>query len=502
MSEEYRTTEEQCETEGIQLNELVRVRREKLEALTAEGKDPFAEVKYPVNTSSKAIIEGFEQMDGTVVCLAGRIMSKRDMGKASFCDIVDRYGKIQLYVKRDNVGDESYAAFKKLDIGDIIGVDGKVFRTHKGEISVAVASYRLLTKALLPLPEKFHGLRDTDLRYRQRYVDLIVNPDVKDVFIKRSAIIREIRNFMDERGYIEVETPVLQTVAGGAAARPFLTHHNTLDLDMHLRISLELYLKRLIVGGFEKVYEIGRVFRNEGISVRHNPEFTLLELYEAYTDVNGMMEIAEGLFREVARRVLGTARICCAGHDIDLEAPFARLTMTEAVRRYAGVDFDEILTDESAKSLARRHGIDTEPRHKRGDILSFFFERYCEDKLIQPTFILEYPVEISPLAKRAPGRPGMTERFELFVLGREHANAFSELNDPIDQRERFMEQMRLKAQGDEEANEVDEDFLTALEYGMPPTGGMGIGVDRLIMLLTDSASIRDVLLFPTMKPLG
>jgi len=502
MSEQNGTPELNEGLEKRQLSELVRVRRQKLAALTASGKDPFAEVKYPVNASSKAIIEGFEQMDGAEVSLAGRIMSKRDMGKASFCDIVDRYGKIQLYVKRDNVGQEAYADFKKLDIGDIVGVNGKVFRTHKGEISVAVDSYTLLAKALLPLPEKFHGLRDTDLRYRQRYVDLIVNPDVKDVFIKRSAIIREMRRFLDERGFIEVETPVLQTVAGGAAARPFITHHNTLDLDMYLRISLELYLKRLIVGGFEKVYEIGRVFRNEGISVRHNPEFTLLELYEAYTDLSGMMELTESLIREVALRVLGTLRISCGGHDIDLEAPFARLTMTEAVRRYSGVDFDGVASDDEARALARRHGVAVESRHKRGDILSLFFEHYCEDKLIQPTFILEYPVEISPLAKRMPQKPGMTERFELFVLGREHANAFSELNDPLDQRERFIEQMRLKAQGDEQANEIDEDFLTALEYGMPPTGGLGIGVDRLVMLLTDSASIRDVLLFPTMKPLG
>lgn len=501
MAEDYNLQNHDGDDKAVQQNDLIRIRREKLDHLISEGNNPFIEVKYPVDSSSKKIIDNFEQMEDSVVYIAGRIMSKRDMGKASFCDIADRYGKIQLYVKRDNLGEDSYSAFKKLDIGDIIGVGGKVFRTHKGEISVAINTYTLLSKALLPMPEKFHGLRDTDLRYRQRYIDLIVNPDVKDVFIKRSMIIREIRNFLDENGYIEVETPVLQTVAGGAAARPFITHHNTLDLDMNLRISLELYLKRLIIGGFEKVYEIGRVFRNEGMSVRHNPEFTMLELYEAYTDVTGMMELTETLIREVAKRVLKTTHITCGEIDIDLSAPFTRLTMTEAVRRYAKVDFDEIKTDNAAKDIAAEHGIAVEQRHKRGDVLNLFFERYCEDKLTSPTFILEYPVEISPLAKRSKNRPGMTERFELFILGCEYANAFSELNDPIDQRERFMEQMKLKAAGDEEANEIDEDFLTAMEYGMPPAGGLGIGVDRLVMLLTQSASIRDVLLFPTMKPL-
>ncbi|MFA9381372.1 MAG: lysine--tRNA ligase, partial [Acetanaerobacterium sp.] len=408
--------------------------------------------------------------------------------------------KIQVYVKINDIGEDNYADFKKWDIGDIVGVTGLVFCTRRGEISVHAHSITLLSKSLLPLPEKWHGLKDTDLRYRQRYVDLIVNPEVKDAFVKRSLIIKEIRAFLDTLGYLEVETPVLHAIAGGATARPFTTHHNALNIDLYMRIALELHLKRLIVGGFDKVYEIGRVFRNEGLSVRHNPEFTLLELYEAYTDYNGMMNITENLIRAVAEKVLGTTQIVYNDVEIDLGKPFERLTMAEAVKKYASVDFYEISTTEEAKALADKHHITYEKRHQKGDILNLFFERYCEEHLIQPTFITEHPVEISPLAKRKPSDPDYTERFELFVVGREHANAFSELNDPIDQRERFERQAQLKSQGDDEANDVDEDFLTALEYGMPPTGGLGIGIDRLVMLLTNSASIRDVLLFPTMRP--
>ena len=421
------------------------------------------------------------------------------MGKANFIDLVDESGKMQIYIKSDDIGADAFAEYRKWDIGDIVGVKGFVFRTRRGEISIHTKEITLLSKSLLPLPEKWHGLKDQDLRYRQRYVDLIVNPEVRDTFVKRSRIIAEIRNYLNERGFLEVETPILHNMAGGANARPFITHHNTLGIDLYLRIALELHLKRLIVGGFERVYELGRVFRNEGMDTRHNPEFTLLELYQAYTDYNGIMELTEDLIRTVARRVLGTETVTYGGVEIDLSKPFTRLSMVDAVKQYAGVDFGKIQSDDEAKALAKAHHIAYEERHKRGDILNLFFEQYCEDKLIQPTFITNHPVEISPLAKKMPENPAYTERFELFVIGREHANAFSELNDPIDQRARFEAQAALKACGDEEANDVDEDFLTALEYGMPPTGGLGIGIDRLVMLLTGEPSIRDVLLFPTMK---
>jgi lysyl-tRNA synthetase class 2 len=423
------------------------------------------------------------------------------MGKASFCNIRDLKGDIQIYVRRDEIGEEEYTEFKKYDIGDIIGVEGEVFKTHSGEISIKAKSIVLLSKSLQVLPEKYHGLRDTDTRYRQRYVDLIVNPEVRDTFIKRSLIIREIRNYLDNKGFIEVETPVLVPNAGGAAARPFTTHHNALDQDLYLRISLELYLKRLIVGGLERVYEIGRVFRNEGLSVKHNPEFTLLELYQAYTDYYGMMDLVEDLFRTVANKVVGTSVVTYEGEEIDLSKPFERLTMIDAIKKYANIDFNEIKDEASAKALAKEHNIEFEKRHKRGDIINLFFEEYVEKHLVQPTFIMDHPVEISPLASRKPDNPDYTERFELFITRREFANAFSELNDPIDQRVRFEAQEALRAAGDEEANETDEDFITALEYGMPPTGGIGIGIDRFVMLLTDSSAIRDVLLFPTLKSL-
>ncbi len=496
MSEKEIREEESTED----LSEILQIRRDKLTALQEEGKNPFLITKCEKDISSAEILSRFEELENKTVTIAGRIMSWRDMGKASFIDIRDREGRMQVYLKIDDLGEETYNDFKKWDIGDLASVTGFVFRTRRGEISVHAQKMELLSKSLLPLPEKWHGLKDTETRYRQRYLDLIVNPDVKTTFINRSKILMEIRNYLDGKGYIEVETPVLQTVAGGAAARPFNTHHNALDFDMHLRISLELYLKRLIVGGFEKVYEIGRVFRNEGISIRHNPEFTLLELYEAYTDYEGIMDLTEDLIRTVATKVLGRLCIPYGDIEIDLSRPFERLTMMDAVKQYAGIDFTQITTLEEAKALAKEHHLEVLPRHKKGDILNLLFEKYCEDKLIQPTFITDHPVEISPLAKRKPTDPDYTERFELFILGREHANAFSELNDPIDQRGRFEEQMKLKSMGDEEANEVDEDFLTALEYGMPPTGGLGIGIDRLVMLLTDSASIRDVLLFPTLKP--
>ncbi len=483
------------------LNEILRLRREKLFEMQKNGKNPFEIMKYDVTHHSGDIINNYEELEGKTVSVAGRLMSKRVMGKASFCHIQDIQGNIQAYVARDCIGEESYACFKKLDIGDIVGVKGEVFKTKTGEVSIHASEVLLLSKSLQVLPEKFHGLKDTDMRYRQRYVDLIVNQEVKETFIKRSKIISEIRRYLDNMGFIEVETPVLVPNAGGAAARPFDTHYNALDEDVHLRISLELYLKRLIVGGLERVYEIGRVFRNEGLSVRHNPEFTLLELYQAYTDYHGMMDLCENLFRDVALKVLGTTKITYEGVEMDLSKPFERLTMVDAVRKYAGVDFSEIKTEEEAKKLADQYHIEYEDRHKKGDILNLFFEKFVEEKLDQPTFIMDHPVEISPLAKRKPNDPDYTERFELFITKREMANAFSELNDPIDQRARFEAQEELKRQGDEEANTIDEDFLNALEHGMPPTGGIGIGIDRLVMLLTGAAAIRDVLLFPTMKPL-
>ncbi len=492
--------EERIQTEQ-DINELLKVKRTKLAELQENGKDPFQIMKYQVTNHSSDIIQDFESFEGKCVSIAGRIMSKRIMGKASFCNIRDLGGDIQTYVKRDEIGEEPYAEFKKYDIGDIVGVEGEVFKTHTGEVSVKATKIVLLTKSLQILPEKFHGLKDTDTRYRQRYVDLIVNPEVRDTFVKRSKIIREIRNYLDNKDFMEVETPVLVPNAGGAAAKPFNTHHNALDQDIHLRISLELYLKRLIVGGLERVYEIGRVFRNEGLSVRHNPEFTLLELYQAYTDYYGMMDLVEDLFRTVAQKVLGTTTITYDGVEIDLAKPFDRLTMVEAIKKYANIDFTQIPDEAAAKALAKEHHIEFEERHKRGDIINLFFEEFVEENLVQPTFIMDHPVEISPLASRKPSDPDYTERFELFITRREMANAFSELNDPLDQRGRFEAQEALRAAGDEEANQLDEDFLTALEYGMPPTGGIGIGIDRLVMLLTDSAAIRDVLLFPTMKSL-
>lgn len=489
------------ELTAVQLSEQEGFRRDKLAALQAEGKDPFQIVKYDVTHHSSDIINGFDELEGKEVSVAGRLMNKRVMGKASFINIQDREGRLQGYISKNDVGDESYLAFKKFDIGDIIGVKGVVFRTQKGEISVRASEIVLLSKSLKVLPEKFHGLNDQELRYRQRYLDLIMNPEVKDTFIKRSAILREIRNYLDAQGFLEVETPVLQTIPGGAAARPFITHHNALDIDMYCRIALELPLKRLIVGGLERVYEIGRVFRNEGIDIRHNPEFTLIEIYQAYTDYHGMMDLAEGLFRTIAKNVVGSTTINYGGYELDLGKPFERLTMVDAVKKYSGVDFNEVPDTAAAKALAKERGIEFEERHAKGDILNLFFDEYVEKNLIQPTFITDYPVEISPLTKRKPDNPDYTERFELFIVGREYGNAYSELNDPIDQRKRFEYQEAMRAAGDDEANMIDEDFLAALEYGMPPTGGIGIGVDRLVMLMTESVSIRDVILFPTMKPL-
>ncbi|MFR1767612.1 MAG: lysine--tRNA ligase, partial [Lachnospira sp.] len=484
------------------VNEQIKVRMDKLNTLQEAGKDPFQITKYDVTEHTSDIKDNFDEYDGKSVSVAGRLMAKRVMGKASFCNVADLKGNIQLYVARDAVGEEPYAAFKKFDIGDIVGVKGEVFRTQKGEISIHVSEITLLTKSLQVLPEKYHGLKDTDQRYRQRYVDLIVNPEVKDTFVKRSQIIKEIRNFLDAQGFMEVETPMLVANAGGAAARPFTTHYNALDEDINLRISLELYLKRLIVGGMERVYEIGRVFRNEGVDTRHNPEFTLMELYQAYTDYYGMMDLAENMYRTVCEKVNGTAVIKYGDVEIDLSKPFERITMLDAVKKYSGVDFTQIKSDEEAKAVAKEHNIEFEERHKKGDILNLFFEEYVEEKLVQPTFVMDHPVDISPLTKRKPDAPEYTERFELFITGREMANAYSELNDPIDQRARFEAQEALKAAGDEEANSIDEDFLNALAYGMPPTGGIGFGIDRMVMLLTDSAAIRDVLLFPTMKSQG
>lgn len=493
---------QQNKKEEQDLNQLLKVRREKLAELQENGKDPFQITKFDVTAHSTDVKDNFETMDGKEVTLAGRMMSKRVMGKASFCNIQDLKGNIQSYVARDSIGEESYKEFKKMDIGDVVGIRGTVFKTKTGEISIHAEAVTLLSKSLQILPEKFHGLTNTDMRYRQRYVDLIMNPEVRDTFVKRSRIIKEVRNFLDGRGFMEVETPMLVPNAGGAAARPFTTHYNALDEDVKLRISLELYLKRLIVGGLERVYEIGRVFRNEGVDTRHNPEFTLMELYQAYTDYYGMMELVETMFREVAKKVLGTAKLIYDGVEIDLEKPFERITMVDALKKYKGIDFTQIKTDEEAKALADQYHIEYEARHKKGDILSMLFEEFVEEHLVQPTFILDHPIEISPLTKKKPENPDYTERFELFITKREMANAYSELNDPLDQIERFKAQEALLAAGDEEANSMDEDFVNALMVGMPPTGGIGIGMDRFIMLLTDSYAIRDVLLFPTLKSTG
>ncbi len=493
MSQENNTVQE--------LSELLQIRRDKLKELIDSGSNPFEEVKYEKTHASLEIETNFEALEGAMVSVAGRLMSKRGMGKVMFCDMQDLEGRIQLFVKQDVLGEDVYATFKKLDIGDIVGAKGEVFKTKTGQVSVRVTEYTLLSKSLRPLPEKFHGMTDTDMRYRQRYVDLIMNEDVKDTFIKRSKIISAIRSYLAEEGFLEVETPMLVSNAGGAAARPFETHFNALDEDFKLRISLELYLKRLIVGGLERVYEIGRVFRNEGLDTRHNPEFTLMELYQAYTDYHGMMDLTENLYRHVAQTVLGTTKITYNGIEMDLGKPFERITMLDAVKKYAGVDFNEIHSVEEARAAAKEHHVEYEEHHTKGDILNLFFEEFVEEHLVQPTFVMDHPVEISPLTKKKPDNPDYVERFEFFMNGWEMANAYSELNDPIDQRERFRAQEALLALGDEEANTTDEDFMNALEIGMPPTGGIGFGIDRMCMLLTDSAAIRDVLLFPTMKPL-
>lgn len=490
------------ENQALDTNEQVEIRKEKLETLKAVGKDPFVTTKFDVTHHSVDIRNDFDNLENKQVTIAGRMMFKRIMGKASFCNLSDRYGSIQCYVARDSIGEEAYADFKKYDVGDVIGVKGYVFKTKTGEISVHAEEVTLLTKSLRPLPEKYHGLKDTEARYRQRYLDLIMNQDVRNTFEKRSQILKEIRSFLAEKDFMEVETPLLVENAGGAAARPFFTHYNALDEERKLRISLELYLKRLIVGGFERVFEIGRVFRNEGVDTRHNPEFTLMELYQAYTDYNGMMDLTEEMFRYLAEKVCGSAVITYNGIELDFSKPFKRITMLDAVKEYSGVDFSEITTDEAAKAIAKEKNIAFEPHHKRGDIINLFFEEFCEEKMIQPTFVMDHPIEISPLTKKKPGAEDRVERFELFINTWEMCNAYSELNDPIDQRERFAAQDALAAAGDEEANHTDEDFLTALEYGMPPTGGIGYGIDRLVMLLTDSASIRDVLLFPTLKSLN
>lgn len=493
--------EQKNSTQEQDINQLLKVRREKLADLQSNGKNPFEITKYDQTHHSQEIKDNFEELQGKTVSIAGRLMSKRVMGKASFCNVQDLQGNIQSYVARDSVGEEEYKDFKKFDIGDIVGIKGEVFETKTGEKSIHAQEVTLLSKSLQILPEKFHGLTNTDIRYRQRYTDLIMNQDVKETFINRSKIISAIRRYLDGQGFMEVETPVLVSNAGGAAARPFETHFNALDEDVKLRISLELYLKRLIVGGLERVYEIGRVFRNEGVDTRHNPEFTLMELYQAYTDYNGMMELTENLYRYLAMEIHGTTTITYNGVEMDLGKPFERMTMVEAVKKYANVDFDQINGDEEAKAVAKEHNLEFEDRHKKGDILNLFFEEYVEEHLVQPTFIMDHPIEISPLTKRKPENPDYVERFEFFMNGWEMANAYSELNDPIDQRERFKAQEALLAQGDEEANSTDEDFLNALEIGMPPTGGIGFGIDRMCMLLTDSAAIRDVLLFPTMKSL-
>ena len=493
---------EQKKEQTVDTNQLLKVRREKLQELQDSGKNPFQITKYDVTAHSGEIKNRFEEMEGKNVRIAGRIMSKRIMGKASFCNLQDLEGNLQCYVARDSLGEEEYKAFKKMDIGDLAGVEGTVFKTKTGEISLHASKVVLLSKSLQILPEKYHGLTNTDMRYRQRYIDLIMNQEVKDTFVKRSRIISAIRRYLDGQGFLEVETPMLVANAGGAAARPFTTHYNALNEDVKLRISLELYLKRLIVGGMERVYEIGRVFRNEGLDTRHNPEFTLMELYQAYTDYNGMMDLAENLYRHVALEVLGTTQVPYGDTEIDLGKPFERITMVDAVKKYTGIDFHEIKTTEEAKKLADEKGIHYEARHKKGDILSLFFEEYVEEHLVQPTFVMDHPIEISPLTKKKPDDPEYVERFELFITGREMANAYSELNDPIDQRERFKAQEELLAQGDEEANSTDEDFMYALELGMPPTGGIGFGIDRMVMLMTNAPAIRDVLLFPTMKSQG
>ena len=490
------------ENQALDTNEQVEIRKEKLETLKAAGKDPFVTTKFDVTHHSVDIRNDFDNLENKQVTIAGRMMFKRIMGKASFCNLSDRYGSMQCYVARDSIGEEAYADFKKYDVGDVIGVKGYVFKTKTGEISVHAEEVTLLTKSLRPLPEKYHGLKDTEARYRQRYLDLIMNQDARNTFEKRSQILKEIRSFLAEKDFMEVETPLLVENAGGAAARPFFTHYNALDEERKLRISLELYLKRLIVGGFERVFEIGRVFRNEGVDTRHNPEFTLMELYQAYTDYNGMMDLTEEMFRYLAEKVCGSAVITYNGIELDFSKPFKRITMLDAVKEYSGVDFSTITTDEAAKAIAKEKNIAFEPHHKRGDIINLFFEEFCEEKMIQPTFVMDHPIEISPLTKKKPGAEDRVERFELFINTWEMCNAYSELNDPIDQRERFAAQDALAAAGDEEANHTDEDFLTALEYGMPPTGGIGYGIDRLVMLLTDSASIRDVLLFPTLKSLN
>ncbi len=499
MTLESNNISEEKKVNMEEMNEVLKIRRMKLKELQESGRNPFSHVKFNVTHSTRQIIDKFKEMEGTQVSIAGRMISKRGMGKASFCDIQDRDGKIQLYVRINEIGEEEYSLFKSYDIGDILGVKGEVFKTHKEEISIKVSKIILLSKSLMPLPEKWHGLKDMDLRYRQRYVDLIVNPDVKETFIRRSKIIKAVRTFLDERGFLEVDTPILNTIPGGAAAKPFITHHNTLDMELYLRIAPELYLKRLITGGLEKIYEMGRMFRNEGMSIKHNPEFTMLEVYEAYNDYKGMMELAESLILYITRDVLKNTRFSYQGTDIDLTPPWERISMIDSVKKYTGIDFNTIKNVQEARSVAQEKGINVSESMTKGEILNVIFEENVEPHLLQPVFIYDYPVEVSPLTKKKPDNPQLTERFELFIMGREIGNAYSELNDPMDQRERFVNQMEKRQQGDEKANMIDEDFLNAMEYGMPPTGGLGVGIDRLIMLLTDSYSIRDVLLFPTMK---